>query len=158
MILVTKSCEQVFFFIETDVLVSCTLDLPDEKCPLNNLNDWRIGQASQSDGNQPITDHTRGGKRKIFIFDFLCEVFFSLIDTDGKYFLITGNRSRLLNTQKLQLGPILHSNSSNAKHHCLQFWYSAYGQGQGKLRIGGKKSEKDDVFMTNNKNQGKLPR
>ena len=83
------------------------------------------------------------------------------VDIDGKYLFITGNRTRSLSPQKLQIGPIIHSSSSNEKHQCLQFWYSAYGQGQGKLLIVRKNSRKDsndEIFMTNDKNQGKCRR
>ena len=65
-LLLLNSSKRLFCFVETNIFVSCTLDLPDERCPLNHLNDWRIEQVSQSDGNRPVTDHTRGGKQKRF--------------------------------------------------------------------------------------------
>ena len=121
---------------------------------MNNLNDWRIQQQSQSDQIRPISDHTRGGKRHYFF-----KICISSTEIDGKYLLLIGNGTRSLNSQKLQLGPLIHSTSSHEKHHCLQFWYSAYGQGQGKLTIVRSKhngNHNEETFMSNEKDQGNL--
>lgn len=78
---------------------------------------------------------------------------------DGKYFIIIGNTTRSVNSQKFQLGPLTHSKSSNEKTHCLQFWYSARGQGVGKITIVYNKTngnQNDDTFIFNGKEQGRF--
>jgi hypothetical protein len=57
-----------FFYVETDVIMSCTFDLPDENCPIKDQHDWQIETRSQSNQTQPVGDHTRGGNRKILFF------------------------------------------------------------------------------------------
>ena len=42
--------------------MSCTFDLPDEKCLLNNKTNPKIQDGKKANQTQPITDHTRGGK------------------------------------------------------------------------------------------------
>lgn len=120
---------------------------------MNTLNDWRIEKPNQLDQIRSISDHTRGGKHHFFSFP---KILSSSIDTDGKYLLIVGNRTRSSNSQKLQLGPLIHSTSSNETHHCLQFWYAAYGQSQGKLTIVRGKHHDDEIFMSNEQDKGNL--
>ncbi|CAF2530092.1 unnamed protein product [Rotaria sp. Silwood2] len=109
------SSEPCSFLREADIIMSCTFDLADELCPIRiNNNNWQIQEGIQADQIQPINDHTLG---------------------DGKYLIITGIRNRLNDSEKFQLGPFTHLKPSNEKSHCLQFWYSIYGQGTGKLTI-----------------------
>ncbi len=62
------------FSLETDVIMSCTFDIPGEKCPLKDLNNWQIQNGVQVSQIRPINDHTRGGNRKfsfaIMIYSF----------------------------------------------------------------------------------------
>ncbi|CAF3866179.1 unnamed protein product [Rotaria magnacalcarata] len=80
---------------------------------------------------RPIVDHTRG---------------------DGKYLVIVGTKNRSDDSSKIQLGPFTHSKLSNENNHCLQFWYSIYGQGIGKLTIIYNKTDttQDDYSFTFN--------
>lgn len=50
--------------IESDVILSCTFDLNDESCPIDQTNIWSTGTSVDESSNRPISDHTRGGKRK----------------------------------------------------------------------------------------------
>jgi len=50
--------------------MSCTFDIPDEKCPLKIKNNWKIQDGIQTDKIRPINDHTRGGNEN-FLFKII---------------------------------------------------------------------------------------
>jgi hypothetical protein len=50
--------------------MSCTFDIPDEKCPLKTKNNWKIQDGIQTDKIRPINDHTRGGNQN-FLFEII---------------------------------------------------------------------------------------
>jgi hypothetical protein len=58
------------FLLETDIIMSCTFDLSDEKCPIKDQNDWQIQTGTQSNQIRPVSDHTRGGNRNKKIFSY----------------------------------------------------------------------------------------
>ena len=49
---------------EADVVLSCTFDLVDEKCPVQIKGHQQIKQGLQADAFRPISDHTRGGEKR----------------------------------------------------------------------------------------------
>ncbi|CAF2046305.1 unnamed protein product [Rotaria magnacalcarata] len=116
---------------QTDIIMSCTFDIVGELCPIKINNKWQIQEGMQTDHIRPIVDHTRG---------------------DGKYLVIVGTKNRSDDSSKIQLGPFTHSKLSNENNHCLQFWYSIYGQGIGKLTIIYNKTDttQDDYSFTFN--------
>ncbi len=61
----------------------------------------------------------------------------------------------MIHSQKLQLGPITHSKTSNKNNQCLQFWYSAHGQGIGKITMVYNKTN-NDTFMFHEKEKSKF--
>ncbi|UJR34094.1 hypothetical protein I4U23_021504 [Adineta vaga] len=95
---------------QADILLSCTFDLADEKCPLKSTDQLQIEKGKQTDQLRPINDHTRG---------------------DGKYLLLIPNTDQSDSVQSFELGEF----SRSEKNHCLQFWYSINGKAIGKLII-----------------------
>ncbi|CAF0851656.1 unnamed protein product [Adineta steineri] len=116
---------------QADIILSCTFDLANEKCPLKSTHDWKIQRGIQADQSRPINDHTRG---------------------DGKYLVLIEHRNHSKNGQSFELGSSVHSQSSIKNNHCLQFWYSVHGRAVGKLKII-KNNEEDTVIIFNEKDQ-----
>ncbi|CAF0802218.1 unnamed protein product [Rotaria sordida] len=122
---------------QADIIMSCTFDLADELCPIKIHNNWQIQDGMQADQTRPIYDHTIG---------------------DGKYLVIIGTTDQFNDSQKFQLGPFTHSKSSDENNHCLQFWYSIYGQGIGRVTIVYNKTnnyQNEYLFTFNWKDQDK---
>ncbi|CAF4582030.1 unnamed protein product [Rotaria sp. Silwood1] len=120
---------------QADIIMSCTFDLADELCPIRINSNWQIQEGIQADQIRPINDHTLG---------------------DGKYLVITGTTNRLNDSQKLQLGPFTHLQSSDDNNHCLQFWYFMYEEGTGRVTIAYNKTDNyqnEDSFTFNWKDQ-----
>jgi len=74
--------------------------------------------------NRSVITHAVVRINQFRIYHFTSFFFLRL---DGKYLFLTGN-----STKQFQFGPFHLSKNSN---HCLQFWYTAYGRGVGKLQI-----------------------
>ena len=51
-------------FSEAEVILSCTFDLPDEKCPAQSKDHRQIQRGTQADQFRLTSDHTRGGKKE----------------------------------------------------------------------------------------------
>ena len=77
---------------------------------------------------------------------------------DENYLIIVGSRNRSdEDSQKFQLGPFVHSESSNKTNHCLQISYFVYGKGFGRITINSNKTnDNNDSFILDEKDQSKF--
>ena len=60
-----RTVSRSLLFLEGELIMSCTFDLVNETCPIVPKSDQHIKLGAQADQIQSISDHTRGGKRRL---------------------------------------------------------------------------------------------